>query len=336
MALIKSSLDGIGTGAGVAWPFFGIFTSSLGIAAGSTLALVTGSIAGLLFCVISGAIFYWSYQHTQNKKTTLQLKLFNHQKKLNTLLSLYLEDGYHDCLYRHGETDKPIEKEAIIAYLKTKIAKDLKDSHGQPPTASLFSALLNHEASKDLFEQFVLSKRMPSANMKKKMDDRIYALTSKLLRQVSIKPIPKTILLRSAFMGAAGAFGAVAGCTAGFVGLLSGLGLITGFSAIPIIGWATLAVAIGLAILVAVNTASHITERQRIKEMHSNAKCLCQDLQQRHTNREIKIKAMDYAREIINQAGTEERPVGFPFFKPSVHMTQERDTSLSPYPISIP
>ena len=57
----------------------------------------------------------------------------------------------------------------------------------------------------------------------------------------------------AAFYGFVGTFGAVAGCSAGVAGLLTGLGLFSGFAAFPFVGWCILGFAFSLALFAAVS-----------------------------------------------------------------------------------
>lgn len=327
MSFIKSSFDGIGTGAGVAWPFFGILSSTLGLAVGGTVALIAGSVAGLLFCLISGAIFYLSYKNALNEKVVLQGKLERQIGKLNHVINLYLEGLYQKYLLQHeGDVIDSDKTANIISFLKIQIAKDSNKRIKHPVMYQLFDALLTEQADYGLLQQFVQTKitmlQDPSQN---NLSQAIQRFTDYIIRSMPIKSAPITSKAQAAFFSAAGTFGAIAGCTAGFVGLLSGLGLLAGFAAIPILGWATLATAIILAAYVALQSVEQVEERFQIQEISSTVKDLYKNVNEIHLQRKVDLKANKIAKNICLESQYNLRDQTYPFFKPEKEKRKKSD-----------
>lgn len=286
MSIIKSSLDGIGTGAGVAWPLFGILSSTLGLVAGSSVALVTGSAASILFCFVSGVIFLMSYQNTIKKEASLQTKINNAQKDLHMLINDYLRNIFITYqFYSKKNKSKPTEKEAI-QFITKQIDLDLtfcKDDFQMN-----LRSLLIHVREK---VPFVLDSH-------DQLDLKIKALTiSETILPFSATAISRKSMLQSAFIGAMGSFGAVAGCSAGFMGLLSGVGLLSGFAAIPIMGWVTLGLALTMALVVGYNSSRHAECRSQLKVVKQKTLSLYTDLNKFNISREIKIQAAQMAED---------------------------------------
>lgn len=289
MSIIKSSLDAIGSGAGVAWPFFGIVFSSLGLVAGSTVALVTGSIAGFLFCAVAGGIFYLSYQNIQNKQKSLQEKKATAQTSLDEFINAYLQAINHEYEVNCDHEKQFYTKEKASKYINEQISSHLQTV--DPAVMPLMHLLLSKLLTLNSFD-FLTARD----------DQTIHQLTSKLIDGAPKTTISNATSLKAAFLGAVGAFGAIAGCTAGFVGLLSGLGLFTGFAAAPVVGWTALMVALGFAVLVGFNSARLAASRHEIKEQRDNINILLENLDARHVKKQITTQP-------------HARPRGYPFFR---------------------
>lgn len=237
MTFLKSSLDGIGTAAGVAWPLFGILASSLGLAAGSGLAFASGSVSAVLFCTVCIATFYVSYQTMRREDNWLKTHYFEEQKKL----SINLMQCLNSSRATHCE-------QALMDIL--------------------------HDAVPNLARTFQLD-NIQTSNKRR-------AFIIDLLSNVQKKPMPKNKLFKTGMISGFGAFGSIAGCTAGFIGLLTGLGLVSGFSAFPIIGLGALAVAGFFAGVVAVEAGKKALQRHKMEESIRCAKILRKKLKTLH------------------------------------------------------
>lgn len=87
MSVFKPAFDAIGTGAGVAWPLFGILSSALSLGIGGVAMVSLGSICCGLFLIVGIPVFYLSYK--KNKLEEMRLN-----KKLNTHLLNFMERLY--------------------------------------------------------------------------------------------------------------------------------------------------------------------------------------------------------------------------------------------------
>ncbi|HHF7387085.1 TPA: hypothetical protein ACPSKW_003709, partial [Legionella bozemanae] len=84
MVFLKSVLNGIGSGSGVAWPLFGILFAALGGTIASFFSLSLGILAITLFFSVSSLIFYFSYQEQKNSEQLFQNQFHKNQQKLLT------------------------------------------------------------------------------------------------------------------------------------------------------------------------------------------------------------------------------------------------------------
>ena len=76
MSLFKSLFSGVGTGAGVAWPLFGIAFSAIGSSIGGVVSLALGGVTIGLFSGITAFVIYSSYKKMEAEEQ-LQQKLIN-------------------------------------------------------------------------------------------------------------------------------------------------------------------------------------------------------------------------------------------------------------------
>jgi hypothetical protein len=83
MHKLSSTFGGIGTGAGVAWPLFGIISSALSLGIGGVAAISFGCVCGVLFLAVSIPVFYILYKKSKQE----QMKL---NEKLNLTFSTFL------------------------------------------------------------------------------------------------------------------------------------------------------------------------------------------------------------------------------------------------------
>ncbi|MDI9818724.1 MULTISPECIES: hypothetical protein [unclassified Legionella] len=305
MSFTKASFDGIGSGAGVAWPFFGIFSSTLGLAAGSTIALISGGIAGLLFCAVSGAIVYLSYQNALKEEKALKQKLERKQDTVIAFLHSYLEILYSDCLLERGKSTDTFTPDEIVQKMMAKVAKDRVDN-----------LLVKEILSQEIIKQFIQTKT--SSEEENQWFSEVNKLVARLTSEKA-KQVPKGEQIKAAFLGAVGTFGAIAGCTAGFFGLLSGVGLLAGFSAVPVVGWLTLAVAFSFAVFVAINTAQQVADKHKLKQMSQNAKQM---------SKEVKVlyDTKDNQR-LVNEVVTERLAEINSTTKPTIALSSDKSES---------
>src|SRR4051812_896686 len=90
MSLFRAAFNGIGSGAGVAWPLFGIVFSLIGGPIGSCLSLALGIVSSLLFLSISLSIFYISFKETKDQEEKFCRAYLKHQRKLIHSMRAYI------------------------------------------------------------------------------------------------------------------------------------------------------------------------------------------------------------------------------------------------------
>lgn len=283
MSVIKSFLDGVGSGAGVAWPLFGILTSSVGLAAGSAWVIAAGSVSGLLFCGISAAIFYFSYTSACNKNKSLLNKVEMAQRSFERVFSSYLLGIINDCECASVIDNK---KEHVVNYILKTLRSDFSNHK-----SSLVQVLLKQLEKKEvicLLGQFVLQKKHAlGINNDFLLLMRLF--TQAICQEMSKRRLGFFSLFQPGFIGAVGAFGAIAGCSAGFVGMLSGVGIFGGFAAFPLLGCATLVFALGIAITVGLDSVKRAEHRHEQKERKHMFQSLVSDLDALRINKKIDI-----------------------------------------------
>ncbi|WP_133129292.1 hypothetical protein [Legionella yabuuchiae] len=308
MQLIRSTLDGVGTGAGVAWPLFGILTSSLGIAAGSTVALATGSIASVLFCGICCGIFLISYQNALKQNTAASEKINKYIKRLNIEVNQLLEDSYQGYLAHCKLESKEVNAHDALSYINSRLnskiraAKKFPTKFQSPNTLKILEELLKSgqpKKSNELLSAFIMQK-MEHNNNQEFIALYIQSLIHRVVLEIPLSPLPFSSSFKTGFVAFAGAFGSIAGCSAGFMGLLSGLGVISGFSALPVLGLSILGIATVLAIVVAVEAVRNATELHKLNSLKSSIKLVCNDLKDIHNEFDIQSRAESIAANTMN------------------------------------
>ncbi|HRD69230.1 MAG TPA: hypothetical protein PK657_03730 [Legionella sp.] len=90
MTLFKSSVNGIGTGAGVAWPLFGIVFGAIGGTIGSPVSLMLGLGSVILFFTVTLSVTYFSYKDAKNAQRETQSSIEKNQNKLVERIESYL------------------------------------------------------------------------------------------------------------------------------------------------------------------------------------------------------------------------------------------------------
>jgi hypothetical protein len=247
MSIIRSYFDGVGTGAGVAWPSFGIMASVLSVGVGGTLAITLGTICCLIFLAVSIPVFYLSY-----KKISLEEKQLNN--KVNLKLMTFIDNHYQNYLN--------------TAYQDNQRFPDYLNSWGLSDPQTMQDNLLAHINNSDVgfFSNY---HNFSTTEKKKKLAAFIHAHIA------SIKNIPSPTfneLASTAFLNFVGVFGSIAGCSAGVMGVISGLGIISGFGAIPLVGAAVLMIAIGLGIYSGIYATQSMIEKNKKTKMYKDFK----------------------------------------------------------------
>lgn len=239
--LLKSCFDGIGTGAGVAWPLFGIIASALSLGVGGALAIILGSICCFLFLAVSIATFYISYK--KFKQDSLLLK-----EQLYPCMFLFLDNLYQQFLKlppKNGFTFKDFLQEWTLGKkythpLPVKFIQTLMTS--SPSFVQAYGRLTLME--KELVGQKNIEKFIQHPEVEK-----------------MIPAPPLKDRLHHGFISSMGVFGSIIGCSAGVMGILTGLGIMSGFAAIPFLGPLIILAGIGLGTYVAVQSVKIANEK---------------------------------------------------------------------------
>jgi hypothetical protein len=265
MQLFRSAFNGIGTGAGVAWPLFGIVFSVLGGSIGGLLSLTLGAISIGLFLAITLSIFYFSYEEMRNNALRMEEQLQKNQKKLWADINNYINSIYENFLNQTEEDD-------FINYLKKMIHQDLQEIGKTGINSPLYQVLLIMKQQTDT-QQFIIA------------SDR-ETFFAKIAQQTP-QSIPYSKLLAPILGGFVGTFGTIAGCSAGISGLLSGVGLFTSFAAFPLLGWSIIGVATILGAIMAYNSAIGAQEDFQKGELNQLTKKMHQQLNQAVLERNV-------------------------------------------------
>ncbi|ASQ46566.1 hypothetical protein [Legionella clemsonensis] len=238
MSLSRPFFEGLGTGAGVAWPLFGILFSTLSMGVGGAFALSLGSACSVLFLLISIPIFYFSYQKFEEEEKKLNDKLSGLIDELTVNTKKIVEESEQIISYDCGEKQEKV----IKVYF-----------------ARLISITNNSQ----------LSKKERNEEIIRTIHHFVHSTIIKSQQSITLGS-----LIYQGFLGFVGAFGSVAGCSAGLMGMLAGLGIISGFSAVPVLGIMILILAVGCGVYSAFTAADSFREKVSKKDLCKKIKIL--------------------------------------------------------------
>ncbi|WP_133137665.1 hypothetical protein [Legionella rowbothamii] len=253
MALFKSIINGVGTGAGVAWPLFGIVSSVAGTSIGGLLSFTLGGIAITLFLTTCAAVFYLSYQQSQEEQQKLQMLLKKNEQKLMEFINEYIKT----IDKKYQLTDKTMSFES---YLLLQLNQQLLDR--------------DNDKQSPLHQSLIIIKIMIERQLFK--EKSILSLIEKEFVNPSSVPFSKAGT--PMFFAFVGTFGSIAGCSAGLSGLFSGLGLFSSFAAFPLLGWGVLAMATSMGIFAANNAFIESQENYKNEVLNQTIKTMYQHL----------------------------------------------------------
>ncbi|CAM3052325.1 Uncharacterised protein [Legionella steigerwaltii] len=253
MKLLKSALNAIGSGAGVAWPLYGIVFSVLGGAVASFFSLTFGIISISLFFAVGIPIFYFSYQEMKKNEEIFQAQLDKNQQKLLTDIQEYISSIDNYALYEKCTADFNEVFARILIMDLNKIARESPNS----PLCQILSLF---------YEEYKLKQAIPNNKV----------ILEHIVHNVSQHSVPLSKKIVPSFFAFVGTFGPIAGCSAGVSGLLTGMGLFSSFAAFPLLGWGILTVALISGIIMASEAIIQSSDdfkknelNQTIKNMHS-------------------------------------------------------------------
>ncbi|VEB34104.1 hypothetical protein [Legionella cherrii] len=264
MEFFKSVLNGIGSGAGVAWPLFGIVFTLFGGAVASLFSLTLGIISISLFFAVGIPIFYFSYQEMKNEEGRFQEQLDKNQQKLLTDIQDYLNSIYRFALHEKRKTDVHELFARILIMDLNKIAH----VDARSPLYLILSLL---------YEEYKLKQTIP--------DNKV--ILDHLVHNISLSPTPLSQKMVPPFFTFVGTFGSITGCSAGVSGVLTGMGLFSSFAAFPLLGWGILAFALVSGILMASESMAKTNERFKKKELNQTIKNIHSQLSKATIERDL-------------------------------------------------
>ncbi|MFT4060217.1 MAG: hypothetical protein QM652_11790 [Legionella sp.] len=245
MIIFKSAFNGIGSAAGVAWPFFGIVFSVIGCNVGGPVSLALGGFAVTLFVSIGLSIAYLSYQQMKHEKEQLRLQLQTREEKFTNALKTYIAKRWESYAISSKNTD-------FSQYLMQQIDKE----------NSLYQVLKIYQIAQQRLElppKFILKT---------------------LKSQCAQQHAPYSHTLIPAFFNFVGTFGSIAGCSAGVSGLLNGVGLFSGFATFPVLGCTIICVAIGAGLCLSIDAFFDAENRWIENKINQQLKIVSQQLVQ--------------------------------------------------------
>ena len=257
MQFIKSLSDGIGTAAGVAWPTFGIVFGTLSLATAGLTAFMLGVTSATLFAIVAVPTFIWSYNNylndQQQLKTNLQNALSLAQADYLSLLLTLIQENIIENDREFYQANSP----ALIANVKEKIRQQLIEIKLPLHSKNILNTLLNHSSSANLITQIAsemnnkksVSNNIDATKLKHRIKNLIELNESQITKS-QFKPATSN-LLKVGFGSFCAGFGSIAGCATGTMGMLTSLGIFAGLAAVPVVGWATLGVAMVVGLVVA-------------------------------------------------------------------------------------
>ena len=254
MSFSRSLFDGIGAGAGVAWPLFGIVSSVLSLGVGGSLAISLGSVCCIVFLAVSIPVFYFAYKKSKEETKQLDEKLTTHLFNfIDTLHKAYLANKTED--------------ESFTDYLNRWLI--LENEKENKNHLQIMLILFIKKNSPSLLNQY---HRLPPETKKENLSQLIQNFIGIIdLNGILTKPAKKE-LLKVAFLNFVGVFGAVAGCSAGLMGVFIAFGITLGFGANPLLGLGILVLALGLASYSAVIATQGNIEKGKKTQIYKNLK----------------------------------------------------------------
>ncbi|OGT36256.1 MAG: hypothetical protein A3F11_06865 [Gammaproteobacteria bacterium RIFCSPHIGHO2_12_FULL_37_14] len=266
MQILKSIGEGIGTGAGVAWPTFGILFGTLGLTMGASTVIILGLISAGLFLLVALSITYWSYQNHLEESKELQCTIQKLEDKQHALIFDYLLAMLKECLFNNRK--KNINNTNIFVLvkdIKNKISNDISKGKYSPKTVQTLRCLLDNKQSNNILYRFVSILNHNENNVasdynlvinfnrgeKKRLQQDIKDVCTNNNNNFFYRPLPYSTHIKMGMIGFAAAFGSIAGCSAGVLGLLGSAGIFSGLAVTPVVGWATLGIAFIFGLTVA-------------------------------------------------------------------------------------
>ncbi|KTC91490.1 hypothetical protein [Fluoribacter dumoffii] len=283
MIFFKSVVNAIGSGAGVAWPLFGILFALLGGSVASFFSLTFAIISIALFFMVSLPVFYFSYQEMKEHEEILQVQLFKNQNKLLADIKNYIE-----TLEQYAISEKKtVNREELF---KRILMMDLNTIASEDANSPLYSILLL------LYEEYKLKHTLPSNPI----------IMDRIMHTISLAPVPLSKKIVPSFFSFVGTFGSLTGCSAGVSGLLSGIGLFSSFTVYPLLGGGILVGALILGGIMAYNSMLKAVDDYKKNLLNQSLKAMHRQLSKATIEREINTKLNQAFNNLSEQKDTKE------------------------------
>lgn len=300
--LFKSFISGIGTGAGVAWPMFGLIFNALNNPVGSTSALILGSITSSIFLLVAFPVAYFSYQLADKSDQQAQKRLLENKEKLINDINIFYPER---CYSLH-----------LGLYLKADIIQDMQRDIEVIKEYPLLTKFLFFLIECKKSNQTIAQQKMLELFIKNKVPEN--------------NPSKNRV---AAFFNLVSTFGSLVGCYAGMTGMLTGVGLLGGFLAFPFLGVAVISAALICSVcsahqayLESVNTIECEHSSTIFKQLHHQFLSVATKLHGNNCSTKNKIKLASYNKEKtvmpISDCRTSNRNSTLFFKSPQKHMNE--------------
>lgn len=241
----KLIFDSLGASGGVTWTLFAIISSVLSLGIGGTAITGLGFICSILFLVISAQVFYLNYKKNQQDEIRLNKKIDVHFVNfINIIKELYSSENkqnkplnFHEYLNEITKGSGPTIQTKFIKFLVNKS----QDNE---------AFISNQEKLTQIIDEFLDSPGLEEC----------------------ISPLPDNGYFNTALLHFISVFGSAAGSCSGFIGVCAGLGLITGFSALPLLAATVLGAAILLGYCASELAIQYNIEIHKVKQVYKSFK----------------------------------------------------------------
>jgi len=272
----------------------------------------------VMFCTVFTATFFISYQQASDEMREAQNKALESSEALKLHLMNYLSDLYE--LYQSEckkQNHRPIQAKALtfmIQHINEDIQQSQKNKYGHSDhTFELIRSILKIKGHRKFLSALIESK------FDFESDESYREILNKLienhLENKTSRDVDLTSSFKAWFIGAAGAFGAVTGFTAGFLGLLIGVGAIMTLPLISTIVWSTIGLGAGLALLSGGHCALRSQKLHDLNQKSHHSSELSKDFEEIQIERHAQIRCNYELFQTRQAANDPEQPsFGHRFF----------------------
>jgi len=257
MKLLRSILGALGSAGGIAWSSFGILSAAFSIAVASTSAIMLAATSGGLFLMFSLPVLYVLYDHYTEEEEKLNTRLHLHEETLRAELTHFLKLMNNRSCRQFGSSKN------VSIYFKAMLASS-PFSQTSPELKQLLHALLN---DKEFNLRLFLDANITAELQQRLLSSALIRITQTVIKN-SQPPLTRYERFKACLLGFVGSFGAVAGCTSGFLGLLLGVGVLASFSTVPFLGVAIVAAAAIVSTYSAIRSVQLLEKETRKKHTY--------------------------------------------------------------------